>query len=78
MEYGKITCGVCKKEFDLMHERRYTAREEGRIGVASISGGLEPLLFDAFDCPFCGCQNIVGNRKREMCECCCEEEEDEE
>lgn len=66
MAYGKITCGVCKSEFDLVYAHRYTAREETRTGVASITGGIEPALFDAFDCPYCGCQNIVGSRKRVM------------
>ena len=25
---------------------------------------LQPVLYDSFDCEKCGCQNIVGERKR--------------
>ena len=63
-----MKCRICGKEFELKKENLYTAREECTTGLALIAENKEVDLFDAFDCPFCGCQNIVGKRKRTFCE----------
>lgn len=52
-------CERCSRKLELKKEDRYTALG-GKI--------LRPVYYDAFDCPYCGCQNLVGirmNRLRE-------------
>ena len=62
---GMKTCEVCGREFALMHEDRYTVRSEENSGLmAALGKEAEPLMWDAFDCPYCGCQNRVQVRKR--------------
>lgn len=61
---GMTTCCVCGRDFPLIYEEHYTARDGKKTGVASvIIGEDEPKIFDAFDCPHCGCQNIMQERK---------------
>lgn len=60
MAMKKIKCGVCGKRFVPDKEQRYTA--------GKVSAGLSRLTtpytyYDAFDCPQCGCQIIVGVRE---------------
>lgn len=62
---GAKTCHVCKRSFPLIFERHYTARGVTTSGLIATFGNSEPQLHDAFDCPHCGCQNIVGDRLRE-------------
>lgn len=57
-------CVVCNKDFELIKENRYTSRGEGRTGISAIAGGIEETLYDTFDCPYCGCQNVMQRRKR--------------
>lgn len=79
---GITTCNVCGRDFPLISEEHYVARnkdrEGGQIG-SIIAGKEEPTIFDAFDCPHCGCQNIMQERKRHNieinfgygeCNCC--------
>lgn len=62
---GMWTCDTCGREFALMYEDRYTVRDERNSGLmASIGSEAEPAMWDAFDCPYCGCQNRVHSRKR--------------
>lgn len=85
---GMRTCSVCNRDFALIVEEHYVAREPGRTGLSAIAGGEEPKLWDAFDCPYCGCQNRVHPRARMVDDCgrdlpwfgCgeCDEEEDKE
>ena len=64
---GVWTCEVCGREFALMHENRYTARNsEVSALYATFANVPESTLWDAFDCPYCGCQNRVAERKREV------------
>lgn len=59
MAMKKIKCGVCGKRFVLDKEQRYTAVSAG------LSRLTEPnTYYDAFDCPQCGCQIIVGVREK--------------
>lgn len=51
--YNKHKCKVCGKEFELKKENKYIATTTNfLINNSSLS--------EAFDCPFCGCQNIVN------------------
>lgn len=78
---GMKTCIVCGRDFPLLAENRYTARENVKTRIAALTTGGEESLFDAMDCPHCGCQNILNQRKREYieecCGCCEGESEDE-
>ena len=53
-------CKVCGKRFELEKSNRYD--------VVKNPEGLQALTqssttYEAFDCPKCGCQNIVGIRE---------------
>ena len=82
---GMTTCKVCGRDFPLMAEEHYVARNVEKKGIIPvISGNDESVWFDAFDCPHCGCQNVMQSRKRLVSPCefgiCdeCEAEEDED
>lgn len=77
---GMTTCKVCGREFPLMIEERYIARDPQRIGVlANLANTDKAIEYDAFDCPHCGCQNVMQVRKPLWTpEKCDEEEETEE
>lgn len=62
----KIKCKVCECEFIPEVKNHYVSRGEIRTGLSAIAGGAEENLYDTFDCPQCGCQNIVGERKRSL------------
>lgn len=57
-------CKVCGKEFELKLENHYVSRDNQPTGLAVLAGSKESSLYDTFDCPFCGCQNTVNQRKR--------------
>ena len=60
-------CKICGKDFELNEEGHYIARDtEKQTGAfaALVSHDNESKLYDTFDCPFCGCQNIIQERKR--------------
>ena len=59
-----LECKICGCKFNATIEKHYFARAEARTGLAAISGGSEAALYDAFDCPQCGCQNLAQERKR--------------
>lgn len=63
---GFTKCKVCGVEFALIAINHYVARDLGKTGglVASLGGSTEGMVYDAFDCPHCGCQNIIQERKR--------------
>lgn len=64
---NKIKCNVCGLEIIPEIKNHYISRNAGKIGLnAVVSGGVEPELFDSFDCPQCGSQIIVQARKREF------------
>ena len=54
-----MNCKICNKEFELLKENRYMVTN-GNLKEISKNG--LSCVFEAFDCPYCGCQNIVGNR----------------
>ena len=61
----KIKCNVCGCEFVPQAKEHYIARTDGKTGVVAVfQSNDETGLFDAFDCPQCGCQVIAQDRKR--------------
>ena len=79
---GMTICKVCGRPFALNAEEHYvTERAPGSVPGIFMVG--REIFADAFDCPHCGCQNVLQERKR-ICPCeygiCdeCEEEEDED
>lgn len=54
-----IKCKVCKKRFSPKKENKYIVQEIPT--VTNVFTGTK--AFEAFDCPKCGCQNIVGIRE---------------
>ena len=63
---GMHACDVCGRDFPLIAEERYTVRSAEKSGLAAAISFEEADRFDAFDCPHCGCQNIVNMRLREL------------
>ena len=57
---GMRTCSVCGRDFPLMAEDNYIVRENGKRGLQTVISDTEEKMFHAFDCPHCGCQNIVA------------------
>ena len=59
---GYHTCEVCGERFQLVKEKKYIVRD---LSIISFSGKSE---YEAFDCPFCGCQNVMNRRFPELLE----------
>ena len=63
-----MKCKVCGTNFELKVDNHYIARDGMviRTGISSLVGSSneESKLYDTFDCPVCGCQNVVQERKR--------------
>lgn len=57
------TCRVCGGEFPLSVKYYYVARDIEKKGLVPTISGQEAMQYDAFDCPYCGCQNIMQERK---------------
>ena len=55
-------CKVCKTNFELLKENKYIACDNK--GVQTIATGYK--YYECFDCPKCGCQNIVNIREKEV------------
>lgn len=54
-----MKCKICKKEFELLKENKYMVTNKS---LREISKDGLSIVFDAFDYPYCGCQNIVSDR----------------
>ena len=52
-----MKCKVCGKRFKLLKENRYDVIKRP-VGINIMTEA--PTIFEAFDCPVCGCQNIVN------------------
>lgn len=62
-----LECKVCGCKFNAIVEKHYIARDSGKTGLAVAFGSTnEEGLYDAFDCPMCGCQVIAKERKRDF------------
>lgn len=55
-ELKDITCRVCNAKFPPQKENRYIAEQT----TLSFMSGASTMPHEAFDCPVCGCQNLVG------------------
>lgn len=64
MSKGMITCAICGRDFALIAEETYIARDNTTRGLTTVVSDKEPQLYDAIDCPHCGCQTILQERKR--------------
>ena len=72
-------CKICNNEFKLKKEERYIVIDNVETGLAVLGKHTQENIYDAFDCPVCGCQNVVNTRKRMYLEkVLCVDEEDEE
>lgn len=59
-------CEGCGRLLMLDKEHHKVVRDDVETGLCTIGRSNEPIQYDAFDCDFCGCQNIVGERKRDV------------
>ena len=50
-------CNACGRRFRLLAKNRYEVKKIP-TGFECLTKGT--VYFNAFDCPYCGCQNIVG------------------
>lgn len=74
----KIECKICGCEFNPIIERHYVSRDEGKSGVMAVfASHPEEKLYDTFDCPECGCQAVVQERKRKYVDIPLVDEEEE-
>lgn len=59
-----LICKICGYKFEARIDRHYIARDPGVTGAFSALGSHdEDKRYDAFDCPKCGCQMIMQERK---------------
>ena len=70
-------CEACGKVLILDKEHHKVVRDDTETGLCTIGRNNEPIQYDAFDCEYCGCQTIIGERKREVCEVKFEEVEED-
>ena len=76
---SNLKCKICGAEFPAINERHYISRDLTKTGLGAIFGSTdEPSLFDAFDCPNCGCQTVAQQRKREFVPVTAEADDEEE
>ena len=60
-----IKCKICGCEFPLIINDHYIARDNSKTGfAAALQANDEAKIYDAFDCPHCGCQVVAQERKR--------------
>ena len=64
IEQDLVVCQCCGTMFTPTKEMRYTARNAKPARQALFTQLGETKEYDAFDCPQCGCQIIVGERLR--------------
>lgn len=69
MNKGMTTCKVCGRDFPLLAEEHYVAQDPQKVGaIANLVSTDRAFEFDAFDCPHCGCQNVMQERKATLFE----------
>lgn len=61
---GLRICKICGRDFPLIAEEAYIARDNERVGIVNAIENKEVTIYDAIDCPHCGAQNILQERKR--------------
>lgn len=73
-----LQCKVCGATLIPMIDDHYVARDNEKQGISTVISCDEPKLYDAFDCPECGCQVIAQERKRKLFSILRETPDDEE
>ena len=58
-------CEICGKRFRLLAKNRYEIVKRP-VGINCLVQAA--VYFNAFDCPHCGCQNIVGVVEKDVVE----------
>lgn len=56
-----MICKVCKRFFRLKAEKKYLVTKNPTLAEALT--GESGKVMECFDCPKCGCQNIVNIRE---------------
>lgn len=70
-----VVCAVCGAKLELNKLYHYIARDDGVTGVTTVfTKEQEETIYDAFDCPVCGCQYIAKERKRALFDVICSDE----
>lgn len=59
-----IKCKICGYEFIPVIDKHYITRDNGEFGISTAFKRVEGNIYDAFDCPACGCQIVAQERKR--------------
>lgn len=54
-----MKCNVCSRRFELNKRNKYMVEKNEGL-LASV---FSKKVYEAFDCPKCGCQNIVNIRE---------------
>lgn len=60
-----MKCKICGKRFRLRIENKYDVRKTAGLSDV-LSGKTTNTVYECFDCPICGCQNIVNVREKEI------------
>ena len=61
----QVICKVCGCKFNALTEKHYISRDNGSVGLAVAFGSApEVKTYDTYDCPQCGSQCVVQERKR--------------
>lgn len=55
-----IKCSICGEQVELRKENRYEVVI--KAGTLQKSFGAKDQLYEAFDCPHCGCQMLMQER----------------
>ena len=62
-----LRCKICGCEFNAAAEKYYISRDEVETGViAAFKSTEECKIYDTFDCPQCGRQNVIQGRRRRV------------
>lgn len=70
-----VACAVCGAKLELNKRYHYIALDDGATGlVTAFTKEQEEPIYDAFDCPVCGCQYIAQERKRTLFDVVCSDE----
>lgn len=62
------TCEICGHEFELTKDNHYIVRDNETTGIVTVGRHDEVQMYDAVDCPNCGCQIILCKRLRPFTE----------
>jgi transcription elongation factor Elf1 len=58
-----LKCKICGKRMNLKAENRQEIKKNKSLGECLTNSGSSMQIYEAFDCPHCGCQNIVNIRE---------------